>query len=341
MEKENTTYSNRKIPHWFPYTSEIQMSGKEKVNFVYNGGTCATKFARIHSILFYGSVCDLSQKFLEKCTQFRIPICIHRRNIGEATWILPSVGPRHNNALTKQIMYRNNDKKSAYIARRLLKAKFTAMSWLTSPLRFPKKWQTIDKMRQIEARHARKYWDKYYRRFDYKHSKRRENTNEISKALNAVSKYISGVVLRWVLYHRLSPYHGFLHLPSDYPSLVYDLMEPYRGYIEKRVFKAIKEAGEVSAAITIEATKELLDEEIYTDATRQIVTFHELLHGNVLALRAYLLGEANRFIVPIPGKPTGGRPKKTGYKLYGRSAGPTDFWKQAHKISENSTLASD
>jgi CRISPR/Cas system-associated endonuclease Cas1 len=29
--------------------------------------------------------------------------------------------------------------------------------------------------------------------------------------------------MRRVLPHRMSPTHGFLHEPTDYPSLVYDL----------------------------------------------------------------------------------------------------------------------
>jgi CRISPR/Cas system-associated endonuclease Cas1 len=226
-------------------------------------------------------------------------------------------------------------KKSAYIARRLLKTKFQSMAWLTPPLSFPKEWQTVNDMRQIEARHGRNFWEKYYQKFGYPTSQRRNNDNDVSKVLNAVSKFVSGIVLRWVLYHRLSPYHGFLHSPTDYPSLVYDLMEPYRGHIYKRVMEAMKEAEEVSVGIAIEAVKELLDEEVYTDATRQIVTFHELLHESVLALRAYLLGEASRFIVPTPDQPNGGRPKETGYTLYGRSAGPTDFWEQAENVSDD------
>ena len=42
----------------------------------------------------------------------------------------------------------------------------------------------------------------------------------------------------------MSPYHGFLHTPTEYPALVYDLMEPYRGYIEKTVFNTIQRSQE-------------------------------------------------------------------------------------------------
>lgn len=67
-------------------------------------------------------------------------------------------------------------------------------------------------------------------------------------------------------------------------------------------------------------------------SNRQIVTFHELLHGVVLALRAYLFGNSHRFIIPSVDKPNGGRPVKAGYLLYGRSAGKTDFWDVARGL---------
>ncbi|MFW5703136.1 MAG: hypothetical protein ACOCXP_04200, partial [Candidatus Dojkabacteria bacterium] len=127
------------------------------------------------------------------------------------------------------------------------------------------------------------------------------------------------------------------HEPSSYPALVYDLMEPMRGYAQKAVFEALEKSDlknedtEGLISISIEAIKEYMDKKVYVNATRQIVTVAELYHGAVLALRAYLLGEAKRFIVPIPGTPNGGRPVQAGYKLYGRSAGKTDFWVEARK----------
>ena len=119
-------------------------------------------------------------------------------------------------------------------------------------------------------------------------------------------------------------------------------MEPYRGYIEKVVFNIFAECDKDTEeknmlGLCISAVEDFLDSQVYCTATRQLVTFQELLHGNILALRSYLLGESKQFIVPIPGKPNGGRPLKTGYKLYGRSAGPTDFWAVAQKIHQTQT----
>ncbi|MCX7956048.1 MAG: CRISPR-associated endonuclease Cas1, partial [Patescibacteria group bacterium] len=188
---------------------------------------------------------------------------------------------------------------------------------------------------------ARRYWKEYFSQLGVNQN-RREN-NEIQKTLNAVSKFISGIILRWILYHNLSPYHGFLHEPTNYPSLVYDLMEPYRGYFDKIVFDIYKKNIDSSnnqeknqtllLPKSIEQIKDFLDKKIYVHSTRQIATFQEILHGIVLALRVYLNKETKRFIVPFPEKPNGGRPINAGFKLYGHTAGVTDFWTQAKKIS--------
>jgi len=37
----------------------------------------------------------------------------------------------------------------------------------------------------------------------------------------------------------------------------------------------------------------------------------------------------------MPEKPNGGRPIKAGFKLYGHSAGITDFWSEAKSIADN------
>jgi CRISPR/Cas system-associated endonuclease Cas1 len=210
------------------------------------------------------------------------------------------------------------------------------MEWLN---KFPPRWKGrgLDQkeMINIEATHAARYWKNFYKGLAYEEEHRRSK-NPLSCALDAVSVFISSIILRWVLFHKLSPYHGFIHRPATYAALVYDLMEPYRGYIEEVIYKELKDFHkdkENLTAIAIDIVKEFMDEKVYTNQTRQIVTFHELLHGIVLALRSYLLGYSKGFLIPIPSKPNGGRPMKAGYKLYGRSAGPTDFWQEAQKIS--------
>ena len=328
----------KKLPIWIPYPNEISVKGTRLI-ISYKGGEFKGDVKKIHSIMFYGSICTLREDFLEICRKYSIPICIYRRNMLSVIWIHPSYDTNVDDILTKQILVRENKTKQKHITYKLLKAKFESMSWLIKkPLKF-RPGLSIDKMRSIEAIHAKMYWKKYYELLGYS-SARRDEKNEVSGALNAVSKFVSSIILRWVLFHNMSPHHGFLHIPTEYPALVYDLIEPYRGFIEKRVFDAMQEAknktGKIvnPVGIAITAVEDFLDMEVYTHTTRQIVTFQELLHGSVLALRAYLSKDANRFIVPMPGENKGGRPLETGYKLYGRGAGIQNYFTDVEALSE-------
>ncbi|MCE2928369.1 MAG: CRISPR-associated endonuclease Cas1 [Candidatus Caenarcaniphilales bacterium] len=327
---------SQKKPIWLPYTSSIEVKG-QKLDFIYKGGRLTTEIKNLHSIMFYGAVCPLQQNFLELCSKYKVPICIHRRNMEQAVWITPSVGPHFNeDLLSRQIQFRNSIKKSTHICKKILEAKFKAMEWLVkSPTNWMRRNYSQKEMINIEAIHAAKYWKIYFRELGYENESRRSK-NSLSTALDAASKFYSSIFLRWILYHKLSPHHGFIHLPCTYPSLVYDLVEPYRGYIEKVIFEKIKTLPEKPKDLTgivISTIEDFMDQQIYTDSTRQIVTFQELFHGSVLALRSYLIGQSKGLILPKPAKPNGGRPIKAGYKLYGRSAGPTDFWEVASDVS--------
>jgi len=254
-------------------------------------------------------------------------------------WMHSGLRADKNNLVSLQILARENEKKRRHIARRLLEEKLKSSKWLIQiPDKVLRKGYSVDKMRNIEAIYAKKYWDKYYEELGVVGSRR--GKNDISFVLNGVSKFLSGIVLRWVTYHHLSPFHGFLHVPTDYPSLVYDLLEPYRGVFEELVFKEYKaitsskpeiQKDDLLARI-IETTKEFLLERVYCDLTRQIVYRQEIFHGIALALRSYLLGESTKFCIPVEGYPNGGRPRKIGFKMYGRHAGITNTWLEAKQL---------
>lgn len=330
------TQNGRKHYLYLPYVGSIDVQPKT-VHIHYKGGEVKTQWTDIHSILFYGESCDIPQAFLEKCAFYTIPVIIHRRNMPRAVVACSTLPPDHQDILTRQIIVRQNKKKRNYITKKLLQAKFKSMAWLL-PYQHDLLYRINDMetMIQIEAWHAKRYWQAFFDQLNIK-TTRRENAFP-KHILDAVSKFVAGIMLRWILYHHLSPYHGFLHVPTDYPALVYDLMEPYRGYIDKVVFDTLKNLKEhqyeKSLSITIDALKSFLDTEVYTESTRQIVSFQELLHGVVLALRAYLLGVTPRFIVPIPNTPNGGRPINAGFKLYGHTAGITNFWPETRHIAE-------
>lgn len=330
----------RKKYIWLPYLSSITDKNKEVI-FSYKGGETKIEYKDIHSIMIYGAGCNLSLDFLEKCAFYKIPVIYHRRNLPRATIISSTLSTDQNDLITKQIIYRNNIKKRNYIAKRLISAKLKSMDWLI-PYKRDLLFRVFDlkKIQNIEAWQSKIYWKEYFKRLGMPELKRRDGNNEIKKTLDAVSKFIIGVVLRWILYHNLSPYHGFLHQPTEYPALAYDLIEPYRGYFDKVVFDTIKEAKTKKVLenkylpMAIENIKNFFEKKVYVHSTKQITTFQELLHGIVLSLRVYLLNETRRFIIPLPEKPNGGRPIQAGFKLYGHSAGVTDFWQEAKIISD-------
>lgn len=333
----------RKSYIWSPYTSNIDVKPKS-VKISYKGGEVSADWKDIHSIMFYGEGTIFPQEFLEKCAFYKIPVVVHRRNIPRAVFISPTLPPDQENILSRQILFRENKKKRAYIAKKLLQAKFKSMCWL-SPLKHDLLYKVVDmdKMVSIEAWHAKRYWQEYFVKLSLRSGRRSDDKDNLAKkVLDAVSKFVSGIILRWVLYHNLSPYHGFLHKPTDYPALIYDLMEPYRGFFDKVVFDTIRDSKKDGTyqeskliSYAIENIKEFLDRQVYVEATRQLVTFNEVLHGIVLALRVYLLGETRRFVIPMPARKNGGRPIKAGYRLYGHHAGITNFWPQTKKAVES------
>ena len=323
---------------WLPYTSVIKIKG-QTVAFKYNSGIEVLSFDKIHSIMFYGSVVDLSQEFLENCAKHNIPIVIHRRNMTKAVFINHNTQTNVKDLLSRQVLCRQNLTKRNYIARQLIKAKLKSSRWLVdaNPAVL-KKEHDLNQIRSIEAINARHYWEVFFTELGHPGWTRRGD-NPAAHILDAVSKFLTGILLRWTLYHNFSPYHGYMHIQTEYPALLYDLLDPYRGYFEKAIFRSIKRSKALNKPesawmpLAIADLKTCLNSTVYTDATRQIVTMSELMHGIVLALRSYLLGLSHRFIVPIPGNPNGGRPIKAGYSFYGRRAGRTDFWQEAKKIS--------
>lgn len=325
-----------RVPLWLPYLQGVTENPKGTFTFQYNGGSETVRLDAIQSIMIYGdSDTTFDIKILDKIVRCGIPIIIHRRNIGQPIYITSGARPDPQDTLSRQLILRAQSRKSRHVARMLLQAKMRSCSWLVSPISLPL-YANVDDLRNIEAKHAKKYWRAYFEELGYPQYIRR-GSNPAAQALDAASKFVSGIVLRWVIYHHLSPYHGFLHEPTSYPALVYDLMEPTRGNFELALLETWKRGAipqEKWIPTGIATLKEALNTKVYTSLTRQIVTRQELLHGTVLSLKYYLLGKQRKFLIPIEGRPNGGRPPKVNFLLYGRHAGRTDFWDEARRISK-------
>lgn len=280
-------------------------------------------FSNTDTIMVYGDTdVDLPMALLDDLNQAGVIIVFHRRN-KLPIWIWPSPAMDRHDVLSQQIRCRDNQTRAVYVARTLIKARFTRMRWLIELGGSPKALdgaRSISLIRQIEAHRTARFWDLYFERLDLTDAARRGN-GPVQAALDACSVFMSGILLRWTLFHRLAPTHGFLHEPTGYPALVYDLLEPYRDGMEQAVFKAASEEGVEDekrlVAASIQWLKHWLQEEVWVPTFQKSVRRKNLLHGIVLALRSYVVGESPRFVIPIEGPKNGGRPVKAAFALPG------------------------
>ena len=314
-----------KVSLWLPYFSEVSRVKKTSRWIIkYNGGEIEADLAQVDFLLFYGATGSLPLEFLDELSKYNIIFIIHRRNIIKPYIFIPSNLSDTNDILSNQILYRSNEIKRCYIARTIIHQKLNSMNrCCTMYVTYYDelgKTRNIDAIRSVEAKATARFWKYWYKGLQLETSRRSESP--INIALDAGSKFIYGILLRWILFHKLSPCHGYLHVTTDYPSLVYDLIEPYRYIIEESAVKAYNELdGSLDTkdltSYTLNNIKDYLEEIIYVPATRQYTRRKNLLHGVVLALRAYLSGDSLRFIIPTEGVKKGGRPVNIGFKLPG------------------------
>lgn len=308
---------------WLPYFQSVRKVKGTRWLFTYKGGEFEADLKRVDFVMLYGASGIIPVDFLDDLHSHRICLSIHRRNIPTPYVFAPTPTTDEVDALTRQIEIRQHQQKCTYIARTLIRARMNSMSWLirssATNLKKLAAANSVERVRALEAQETKRYWSAYFDRLGVDVARR--DTGPFNSALNAGSMFLFGVILRWVLFHKLSPSHGYLHQPSSYPSLAYDLMEPYRYLIEMAVAESWEEWDDPDklVAASISRLKAQLDESVYVPATRQTVRRKNLLHGVVLALRSYLLGEVPRLVLPIEGARKGGRPPKAGYKLPGGS----------------------
>lgn len=302
---------------WIPYLQDIQ---KEKSGWKisYNGGEFVADLNKVDSILLYGATGDLPIRFLDDLATKKVPLLIHRRNLSEPYVFVPAGKRDDKDILTAQIKCRENQKKCAYIARTLIREQAKNRQYPVTDgfIRRLNKLRSVELIRLEEAHQSINYWKRYFSELGLPEDSRRGD-NPVAAALDAGSFFLYGVMLRWVLLHKMSPAHGFLHVTTGYPSLAYDLLEPYRYIIEQEVMKAVKSGATDLTTVCLNGIKESMDTTVFVPAHRAYARRKNLLHGAVLALRAWILGEVPRLVFPTEGAKIGGRPPHTGYKLPG------------------------
>ena len=302
---------------WIPYLQSIEKA-KAGWNITYNGGEFLADLNKVDSILLYGASGDLPVRFLDELASKRVPLLIHRRNLPDPYVFVP--GGRRDDAdiLTAQIKCRENQTKSAYVARTLVRERFKGGLYPVTNgfIERVSRLRSVELIRLEEAHQSRTYWQRFFAELGLPDDTRRGD-NPVSAALDAGSFFLYGVMLRWVVMHKLSPAHGFLHVTTGYPSLVYDLLEPYRYIIETEVAKAAKSNASDLTAACLSGIKASMDTSVFVPTHRAYVRRKNLLHGAVLALRSWLIGEVPRLVFPTEGPKVGGRPPAVGYKLPG------------------------
>ena len=318
------TWRSGKVSVWLPYLSEVTKVKKNHWLFKYNGGELEADLEKVDFVLFYGASCDVPLTLFDDFNKFKITAILHRRGmpkpyIFHTSDYLDSA----KDTLTKQILFRENNIKRTFIAKTLIRERLKSFEYLIPiPDTRYKKLRAEKDIKAVmvtEAEFTKKYWQAFSKELGLSADwNRRDKGDPVVQALDAGSYFLMGIILRWVLFHKMSPSHGFLHTPTTYSSLVYDLMEPYRYLIEKAVIKAYSHGGNDDLTEkTIHYLKQALDDWCYLPSHKGQVRRKNLLHGVVLALRAYLQGESRLIVVPVEGEKNGGRPVKTGYEAPG------------------------
>lgn len=322
-----TARGRKKATLWLPYFQSVDRAkprSKTLYRFTYNGGDFVADLRTIDCIMIYGATGSLSVSFLDSLSVHGISLLIHRRGMPQPYAFLPSTGGLVKDALSDQITCRNHMNKRVYVARSLIKARLRSMmETIPIPEAAFKRLASardLGEIRNIEAQVTRRYWSDFYAELGISGASRRDKSIPINQALDAASFFMYGILLRWVTLHRLSPWHGFLHEPTSYASLCYDLMEPYRVWFEdaaRRAWVAVDGDEKKIIAATINELKDHLEADVKVPETRQIVARKNLLHGITLAVLSYINGESSRFVIPREGEKRAGRPKKSGYKIPG------------------------
>ena len=317
-----------KVSVWIPYLHEIKKEKAKNTYLVsYRGGEFSMDLSKVDCIMVYGPVGNLPVSFLDALGNNRIPLLIHRRNLANPYYFLPARRADEKDMLTRQVLCRENQVKRAYIARTIIRERIKTLSAFIPPqngaLIKLNGSRSIPQIRSIEAQCAKEYWKSYYVKCGFSGISRRDNERPVNQALNACSVFMAGIFLRWALLHRLAPTHGFLHEPSSYIALIYDLMEPVRWWMEAAVFEAVSQATDEKkyTPYALENLKKMMDVVVYVPVTRQTVRRKSVAHGLVLALRAYLMGDMRRLVLPAEGKQEAGRPMKISYRLPGGMPG--------------------
>lgn len=324
--------------YWIPYLQEIKEKSAGKWHLKYHGGVLDLDLNLVDSIMIYGKDGTVSIEFLNECIKFNVLVILHKRTSKDIGVFYNGNTSASTANLVNQIIARENKIKSCYIAKVLVKYQIQQRQEFLSFLgkegyfmssSFFKRLsacKSVESVRYLESQAALKYWNMFFKYIESSVNTKqvtnpfhdissatalplqldntRRGVGPVQDALNAGSVFLTGVILRWIVLHRLSPAHGYLHVDSSYEGLVFDLIEPFRWIIELSVLKAVESGGlDLLVSRSIENIKALLESSAYFN-TGQTSLYKTAMHGIVLSLIAYLKGSSPRFVVPVKTVPS-------------------------------------
>lgn len=310
---------------YLPYLASLERKGSAKNrSWVarFQGGEVDVFLSHLEAVMIYGDAGDIPVAFLADAGDTGTAIVFHTRHKKTPLTLMPRTRTDRHDLLGVQIQAKYSKRKSLVIAKALVMARIRQMGWLLASsedrLKDIRQAPDLKSLRAVEAHYSKQYWAKYFATLGMKGSSRR-SANPVSKALDALSSFTGPLFVRWLMTHGFSANHGYLHEPTSYESLVFDLMEPVRHWFEQCVYQEAFENGVDD--LTARATsryKRLLEEWVEVPSLQVSAKRKFVLYGMVLALRSYLLGEVNHVHLPMDSLVRSkGRPVNAGYRIPG------------------------
>ncbi|MCO4320344.1 CRISPR-associated endonuclease Cas1 [Aliidiomarina quisquiliarum] len=307
---------------WIPYLQSLIKSDKARIwQAEFQGGSIRLDLRKIHTLMLYGASGSIPIEFLLEAAKHDVTILIHSSRTRKPMVLTQHHRAGKRDALSAQIIYRANERKRLVIAKALVHARILQMSWQLGSAQElagqALRKKSLIELRAHEAVVTKRYWQRFYEEAGCAGMTRREDS-DINQALNACGSFLVGKIMRWVVFHRLSPTHGFLHEPVSYEALVYDLLEPVRHWVECAVMEASKSDTSNLIAHSLAVLKKMLGEWVEVPSLQVEAKRKQVLHGHVLALRSYLLNETRKLNLPIDStERASGRPVKVAYQIPG------------------------
>lgn len=310
---------------YLPYLQSLSRKGSAKHKHWiarFQGGEVDLALSRLEAVMIYGDVGDVPVAFLADAGDTGTGIIFHTRHKKTPLTLMPRTRTDRRDLLGAQVQAKYSKRKSLVIAKALVTARVRQMGWLLASsedsLKAIRQAPDLKALRAIEAQYSKRYWAKYFSTLGMDGEGRRSD-NPVSQALDALSSFTGPLFVRWLLAHGLSANHGYLHEPTSYEALVFDLMEPVRHWFEQCVYQTAFEEGVDD--LTARATsryKRMLEEWVEVPSLQVAAKRKFVLYGMVLALRSYLLGEVQHVHLPMDSLVRSkGRPVKVSYRLPG------------------------